>query len=82
MVSLMSNAFFYSQSTISIAAFSLGLISGTGGAIAFAISTGASCRTFPEWFLKLLGGAYLVLAVTSILMLVALASFRLHNAML
>jgi hypothetical protein len=66
---------FYSQSTISIAAFSLGLISGIGGAIAFAISTGASCRTFPERFLKLLGGAYLVLAVTSILMLVALASF-------
>jgi hypothetical protein len=67
---------FYSGTTDFIAAaFSLGLISGIGGAIAFAISTGASCRTFPERFLKLLGGAYLVLAVTSILMLVALASF-------
>jgi hypothetical protein len=66
---------FLSQSTISIAAFSLGLMSGTGGAIAFALSSSASCRTFPELFLKLLGVAYLVLAVTSILMLVALASF-------
>jgi MFS family permease len=65
---------FYSETTISIA-LSLGLISGIGGAIAFAISSSASCRTFPERFLKLLGGWYLVLAVTSILMLVALASF-------
>jgi hypothetical protein len=63
----------YSETTVSIA-FILGLISGTGGAIAFALSSSASCRTFPERFLKLLGGAYLVLAVTSILMLVALAS--------
>jgi hypothetical protein len=64
---------FYSE--IPVYPFSLGLISGIGGDIAFAINTGASCRTFPERFLKLLGGAYLVLAVTSILMLVALASF-------
>lgn len=64
----------YATSDTVLVGFILGLISGSGGAIAFALSTGASCRTFPEWLLKLLGATYLVLAVTSILMLVALAS--------